>query len=129
MLPAASVLVLTKDFSLVKQVVTDLQTMGIDVRQAETPAAAARSLAETPANVVLCLTDGLDWRAALTAVQRAGQATPVVFLTRGADVPVWLEMLDAGAFDLLERRYRVQELQWVVSNAIGHHPPVAAAAV
>jgi DNA-binding NtrC family response regulator len=127
MLPAASALVLTKELSLVQQVVSDLQGMGIDVRQANTPAAAAQSLAEAPVNVVLCLTDGLDWRAALAAVKRDGRATPVVFLTRGADVPIWLEMLDAGAFDLLERRYLVQELQWVVSNAIGHFPRLAAA--
>ena len=126
---SASVLVVARDVSLVQQVVRDLQTMGTDVQQADTLACAVRMLTDTPVDVVLCLTDGMNWRAALTALQQVGSAVPVVFLTRGADVPVWLEMLDAGAFDLVDRRYRLQELEWVVANAAGRHSFSSATAV
>ncbi len=126
---AASVMVFARDLSLVPQVISDLEAMGIEVRQADALPAAVRSLSEAPADVVLCVTDGLDWRAALDAVRRVRGAIPVVFLTRGANATQWLEMLDAGAFDLLDGRYRIPELRWVVSNAAGHHSLFSAAGV
>lgn len=69
-------------------------------------------------SVILCDADRLDWIEALRELREAMPGTAVVFLTRLADERLWLRMLDAGAFDLLEKPYRSQDLRWVVTTAL-----------
>ena len=72
----------------------------------------------TPPSVVLCDADRLNWSETLRSFQQKMPETAVVFLTRTADERLWLRMLEAGAFDLLEKPYRSQDLRWVVSTAL-----------
>ena len=50
----------------------------------------------------------------------------VVLLIRLADERLWVETLDAGAFDLLEKPCRPEALCWVVSTALKHRSAQAA---
>ncbi len=76
------------------------------------------------ARAILCDADSLDWRRALRQLYRLG--TPVIFLARNADERLWLEMLDAGAFDVLSKPYRPEELRWVISCAVSRKQQIVA---
>ncbi len=69
-------------------------------------------------SVLLCDADRLDWNEALETVRETMPGTAVVFLTRLADEHLWVEMLEAGAFDLLEKPYRSPDLRWVITTAL-----------
>lgn len=71
---------------------------------------------------IICDGDQADWRGILSEVQiRNGDSTPpIIFLTRNADERLWVQMLEAGAFDLLEKPYRPEDLRWVVNSALSH---------
>lgn len=96
----------------------ELQAAGVPVCRAEDLLDAILHQADSPASVILCDTENLDWAEALELFQRLKTPNAVVFLTRMADEHLWVQMLEAGAFDLLEKPCRPQDLRWVVSNAL-----------
>jgi len=74
-----------------------------------------------PADVILCDADRIDWGQAIELFRQFRHPSRVIFLTRLADERLWLEMLDAGADDLLEKPCRPEDLRWVV-DAASHRP-------
>lgn len=100
------------------ELTADLQAVGIPVCRADGLLDAILRQADSPASVILCDADSLDWSEALNLFRRLKAPSAVIFLTRLADEHLWLEMLEAGAFDLLQKPYRPQDLCWVVSTAL-----------
>lgn len=105
----------------------DLDAMGLCASQASS-LEELRCEAGEPVNVVLCDADSVDWRRALCLFQTELPNTAVVFLTRRADEWLWLEMLEAGAYDLIEKPWRQQDLQWIVGSALKRRVKAASAA-
>ncbi len=68
--------------------------------------------------VIICDADRVDWAAALRHFKSDHPNSPVVFLTRLADEHVWLDMLQSGAYDLLQKPYQARDLRWVVCSAL-----------
>src|SRR3990172_2989575 len=76
-----------------------LQSEGISVCRADDLLDAILRQAQSPASVVLCDADCLDWKEAVHLFHRLKAPGAVILLTRLADEHLWLETLDAGAFD------------------------------
>jgi DNA-binding NtrC family response regulator len=70
------------------------------------------------ASVIICDADFMHWRTALEAFNSVDGKPPVIFLSRGADDSLWLEMLSGGAFDLLPKNCGPGELRRVVRAAL-----------
>ena len=124
---APDVLVVASESSDFVAVYAHLQPVGITVRRADDLLDAILHQAASPASVILCDADCLDWKEAVNLFQRLKTPGAVVLLTRLADERLWVETLDAGAFDLLEKPYRPENLRWVVSTALKHRPERMAA--
>ena len=103
-----------------------LQPTGLTLHRADGLLDAALRQADSPASVILCDADGLDWKEAVNLFRRMKTPGAVVLLTRLADERLWVETLDAGAFDLLEKPYRPEALCWVVSTALKRRSAQAA---
>ena len=95
-----------------------LEPIGIAVHRADGLLDAILRHADAPASVILCDADSLDWKEAVHLFQRSKTPGAVLLLTRLADERLWVETLDSGAFDLLEKPYRPENLRWVVSTAL-----------
>ena len=96
----------------------NLEPVGITVHRADGLLDAILRQTDSPASVILCDADCLDWKEAVNLFQRLKTPGAVVLLTRLADERFWVETLEAGAFDLLEKPYRPEDLRWVVSTAL-----------
>lgn len=90
-----------------------LKAAGIRVRSAENFDEVSNGIPR----VVLCDADSHEWRKTLTRLRSLD--IPVIFLTCRPDEQLWLEMLQAGAYDLLDKGCRPAELQWAVTSALG----------
>lgn len=99
----------------------DLAPLGLAVSHAESLLDATLRQVASPAQLIVCDAEAVDWLQALWVFQRLNTPPAVVFLTRRADEELWLEMLQAGAFDLLTKPYQAHDLRWVVSSAL--NPP------
>lgn len=117
-----NVLAITSRESDFAQLAADLAGIGVDACHAGTLEDAVERKNEYPISVVVCDADSVDWEEALTVLQSHRGPSAVVFLTRLADERLWLRMLDAGAFDLLEKPYRTEDLRWVVTSALKRAP-------
>src|SRR5512140_3872527 len=70
------------------------------------------------APLVFCDTETCDWRDALSAFLRRWPGVRVVFLSQRVDGGTWLDMLEAGAYDLLVRPFRLVEIHWIARGAL-----------
>ncbi len=113
-----SVLVVAPEFSDFAVLAADLTLSGVSPQRASTLDECLERQQQSPAEAVICDADSLDWRVVLDALLQAGK-TPVIFLTRRADERMWVQMLQAGAFDVMSKPYRLEELRWVVTSALG----------
>ena len=100
-----------------RQISAHSQPTGLTLHRADGLLDAVLRQADSPASGILCDADGLDWKEAVNLFRRMKAPGAVVLLTRLADERLWVETLDAGAFDLLEKPYRPEALCWVVSTA------------
>ncbi len=93
-----------------------------DVRACDLPLVPCSEEEESlsAASLVICDADRLDWATALRRLHTQLPQCPVVFLTRLADERIWLDMLESGAYDLLQKPYRAEDLRWVVCSALKH---------
>lgn len=71
-----------------------------------------------PAAVIICDADYVDWRTALALFNRWRDKPEVIFLSRCADESLWMDMLRAGARDLLAKTCRPEELRRGVCSAL-----------
>jgi len=97
---------------------TQLRKAGIEVTGASTLLEAALRQVDSPANVIVCDADDVDWRAALDTLRPLPGTADIIFLTGCGDERIWLDMLDAGACDLLQKPYQPEDLRWVVCTAL-----------
>jgi DNA-binding response OmpR family regulator len=100
----------------------ELSAAGIQVNRAQNLLDALLHQLAFSAPLVICDTDGVDWRAALF-VFRCLPTAAIVFLARLADEPLWLEMLNAGAFDLLPKPYDHRELTRIIARVFQQGGP------
>ena len=117
-----SVLAITSPESEFARLAADLAGVGIGACYAGSLQDAVERKKEYQITVVVCDADTVDWEEALAVFQQQEEPSAVVFLTRLADERLWLRMLDAGAFDLLEKPYRAQDLCWVIASALKRLP-------
>ena len=77
-----------------------------------------------PDHLLLVLLDieaHANWDVALKEFQYSAPGVPVVICARLPDTVVWLDALEAGAFDFVCRPFSGRELQWVLENALRSH--------
>ena len=59
-----------------------------------------------------------EWPSTLRDFQALAPDSAVVACSLAADATLWIDVLDAGAFDLICKPFLRRELLWVVENAI-----------
>jgi DNA-binding response OmpR family regulator len=77
-------------------------------------------LHENPIDVVITeasLCDGLDWRDLVGEVAGMTEAPQVILMSRTVDDRLWLQGLEAGAFDILRKPLDSTELVRAVHSA------------
>jgi len=87
--------------------------------EAATRAEAERTLAGQPVPVVICdstLPDG-DWKGVLQLAGAVRHPPVLIVTSRVADDRLWSEVMEAGAYDVLEKPFNQSELFRVVSLA------------
>lgn len=95
-----------------------LSSVGIELRTACSIDEVLRQPLQS-APVVFYDTDlPVPWRVALKQLLLRWPACRVVFVSRLADNSMWVDMLDAGAFDLLMKPFRTVEIQWILRGAL-----------
>lgn len=93
-----------------------LASNGISVREA---ASLEQALAEVPASVVLYDSEGEEpWSEALVHLMGRWPNARFVLVSRLADEQLWIQALEAGAYDLLAKPFEPIELQCVVRGAL-----------
>jgi DNA-binding response OmpR family regulator len=100
----------------------ELSAAGFQVNRAQNLLDALLHHLAFSARLVICDTDCVDWKAALF-VFRSVPTAAIVFLARLADEPLWLEMLNAGAFDLLPKPYDRRELTRIIDRVFQQGGP------
>ena len=97
---------------------------GIEVQPACCLRQALLNYQEAAAPVILYDTETKEpWREALAQFLGLGQGVRVVFVSRLADEHMWIEVLEAGGYDLLIKPFQPAEIRWVVRNALTPRPP------
>ncbi len=95
-----------------------LDASEIKLRQARSvDDALEQALGSAP--VVLCDADPRrDWKKSLRQFRQRWPSSRVVFLSRLSDERMWIDMLEAGAYDLLLKPFRRAEISWIVRGAL-----------
>jgi DNA-binding response OmpR family regulator len=113
------VLALVREASEFAVLCACLRDTGVELTREDDVSGAVLRHSDCPAQLVICDADDVHWEAALEAFQQLGDLPPIVFLTRAVDRRLWLDMLQAGAHDVLAKPYEPQDLHWVVRSALG----------
>ena len=121
MRPNPSVLAICSEFSDFSSIAANLAGNGIRAGHARDIDEAVASRKLISYDAILCETDRLSWRAALDSLIEAAPAAAVILMARHADEHLWVDMLQAGAFDVVEKPYRPEDLRWVVTAAVGRN--------
>lgn len=97
---------------------TVLEGMGIVVVSARSHGAALE-LANTRCFALILLDLDCDpsWKATLEALRDHAPDTPVVVFSRLPDERMWIDALEAGAFDLACKPFSTADLLWILENA------------
>jgi DNA-binding response OmpR family regulator len=75
-------------------------------------------LHESPIDVIVterCFPDGLGWRELLEEASAMREVPPVIVTANTIDDAFWMEVLGAGAFDLLPKPLDPEEVRRVIS--------------
>lgn len=96
-----------------------LRDTGVELNREDDVSGAVSRHSDSPAHLVICDADDVPWEEALEAFRHSENMPPVVFLTRAVDRRMWLDMLQAGAYDVVAKPYESQDLHWVVRSALG----------
>ena len=68
--------------------------------------------------ILMDLDNDAEWRASLQALRHFAPSVGVLAYSRRPEERLWLDVLDAGGFDLLCRASRKPEIQWIIENAL-----------
>lgn len=112
------VLALIREASEFAVLSTCLRDAGVELSREDDVSGAVSRHSDCPAQLVICDADDVHWETALEAFQQLGNMPPVVVLTRTVDRRLWLDMLQAGAYDVVAKPYEPQDLHWVVRSAL-----------
>ncbi len=63
-----------------------------------------------------------QWKSTLQKLQTCSPAAGLLAYSKVAGQRVWLDALDAGAFDFLCKPFRRGELHWVIENTLKSRP-------
>lgn len=96
-----------------------LEEMGIQPLHAVNPAD-ARDLAGLNRFVLIVLDLDSDpqWKVTVRALQQRAPRASLVVCSRLADEHLWIDALEAGAFDLACKPFCRRELLWILENAV-----------
>ena len=72
--------------------------------------------------ILVDLDGDAQWQSTLRALRTRAPWTGVVVYSRLAEERLWLDALDAGAFDFVCKPFRSGEIHWIVENALKAHP-------
>ncbi len=106
-------------FSMLKSV---LHGLSVGTRWAKSCRAAGVILAEAPAPLVAitdCVLGDGNWLDVLDLAARAREKVNVIVVSPLADVRLYIEVMDHGAFDFMTDSFTVPEIVHVVNSAIG----------
>jgi DNA-binding response OmpR family regulator len=113
-----AVVAVVREPSELRNVSAPLKAAGIEVTGVSSLLEVALHQFESPANVIVCDADEVNWRTALGTLRELPGEADVIFLIKHADDRLWVEMLDAGVCDVLQKPFCGDELCWVVCTAL-----------
>jgi DNA-binding NarL/FixJ family response regulator len=109
--------------------VPDAERAAVLLRQSQIQIYQARSLTEaeslmrrTRCRVLLAdiaFSDG-DWKGALETVWRLCPRIALVVASRSVDEALWISVLERGAYDLVQKPFRAEELRYILENAYAY---------
>lgn len=106
----------TRQYRLMEE---SLDSDGVRVLPASSVLEALLQLVVSSTPVILYDMDGPEpWREALEQFRRLRRDSRVIFLSRLADTRLWIDVLEAGGYDLLMKPFRPQEIRCIVRNAL-----------
>lgn len=68
--------------------------------------------------ILMDLDSDAEWKTSLQALRDLAPSVGVLAYSRTPEERLWLDVLDAGGFDLLCRASRKPEIQWIIENAL-----------
>ena len=68
--------------------------------------------------ILMDLDGDSEWKTSLQALRTFAPSVGVLAYSRRPEERLWLDVLDAGGFDLLCRASRKPEIQWIIENAL-----------
>jgi two-component system, NtrC family, response regulator HydG len=107
-------------FALLQSV---LEGLSVGTRRARTCRQAGTLLSETPAPLVAvtdCVLGDGNWLDVLDLAARAREKVNVIVVSPFADVGLYIDVMDHGAFDFITDSFTVPEIVHVVSSAISN---------
>ncbi len=96
-----------------------LEGIGVEVIRAADPAE-TRDLARLDcfALIVVDLDDDTQWPLTLRSLRQQAPGAALVAYSRLPDEHLWIDALEAGAFDFVGKPFHGRDLQWILENAL-----------
>ncbi len=98
-----------------------LEELGIEV----IPEAAPGVIEESPTNelvfIMLDLDSEPDWRSRLRILRAQSPRACLFACSRLGDERLWIDVLEAGAFDFICRPFSRNDVRWIFENALRSH--------
>lgn len=97
----------------------EVLTRNAAVTKAKTTHEAIEQLGKSDCDVLFCLNEMADgsWRDLLREIQKQRLRVPVVVADRTGNMEEWIEVLEAGGFDLLAPPYGDKQILAVLEHA------------
>jgi DNA-binding NtrC family response regulator len=99
-----------------------LTVLACTLESASSWAAAMRILKRQSVGVVICESQlpGSTWEQVLSCLARLAHPPPLIVISRLADEPLWVAVLNSGGFDVLAKPLARDEVVRVVGHALYH---------
>ena len=96
-----------------------LEEMGVRVLAAPNSADAVEwARLESVVLIVLTLDNDSQWRTTIQTLQQRAPDAPVIAYSRLPDERLWIDALEAGAYDFLSSPLYRRDLQWLLERAV-----------
>jgi DNA-binding NarL/FixJ family response regulator len=101
-----------------------LNGLNIEVRSTASAREAAQILRGASYSLIFMdLDDEAEWKSSIQALHNLAPSAGVLAYSRKPEERIWLDVLEAGGFDLLCRTSRKPEIQWIVESALKMRQP------
>jgi DNA-binding NtrC family response regulator len=84
------------------------------------------AIRKTRANIAFCPAAPDLYRPLLEALRKRSSRIPVIVVSRLAEVPQWLDAMEAGASDYCSAPFEAKEIGWILENALKARAAAAA---